>query len=272
MGIRRLTLAIMGIVEKGCLMFTFDLQLFGGGSQTQTTNQTTNQSQSSNDQFQNWLNSIVQNVQNAQKTSAGTTSTGGTSGQTVSSGLQQGLAPVAGFYQNEMQNGLSPAVIQNAEQGLNQQTQQTINNALHTAIPGTNTAGLQEDLANQGIMAQAQLGSNLAAQNQGIQSQGAAGLSGIEQILNPLQNYFNQTGTQTGTETGTQSSTTGTGTQTGGTQSGTSQGTSNTQGTTTDSQQPSFGSLLGSLAGLYAGAATGGAAGAGGLGSILGGL
>ena len=175
-------------------MFTFDLQLHGGGGQqTQQTNQTTNQTENANQNssFQNFLDQLTSTIQNQQQT------TGGVSGQTVAPGLTSGLAPVAQFYQNEMTGGLDPTIVNAAIQTNQNATQRDINNIVHNATPGTNTAGLVEDLNNQGIMGQAQLTSNLAGEAEGYQQAGAQGLTGTELALNPYQNYNSQTGTQT---------------------------------------------------------------------------
>ena len=209
----------------------------GGGS----TQQTTNTSQNS---LANTISSFLNSA---------------TSGQTVSGNELQaltgssdgtGTGGTQGYFQQMMQSGLSPAVINQANSSQEQGIQQGINQAVETQQPGGNTAGLVEDMNQQGLMSLANLNSQLGAQNQAAMTEGAKGVMANTAVANPLTNWSNSGGTQS--QSGSQTST----------------GSSNS----TTTQNPGFGQLLGSLLGAGAGAMTGGAASAGGLGSILGGL
>jgi hypothetical protein len=92
-------------------------------------------------------------------------------------GLQQ-------YYSQEMQHGLSPAVINNAmnnNQVQNQQTNNSMMNQFGASMP--NQAGSLNQMQFNDVMGTAQLGSNLAAQNQGAMTQGATGLQGAASAL-----------------------------------------------------------------------------------------
>lgn len=88
-----------------------------------------------------------------------------------------GAAPsMLSFYQNEMTRGLSPSVI-NAAYNQNQvANQQNINSILNQMGPNTNIGAIENQLSMNAMQSNAMLGSQLAAQNQGVMAQGAQGL------------------------------------------------------------------------------------------------
>jgi hypothetical protein len=90
---------------------------------------------------------------------------------------QQGTAAAGNYYQGLMQNGLSPAVIANAYSNFNTSAAQNDAN-MKANYTGPNAAGLMEDANFQNIQGRAQLGGNLAAQDQAVRTQGAQGLLG----------------------------------------------------------------------------------------------
>jgi hypothetical protein len=90
---------------------------------------------------------------------------------------QQGTAAAGNYYQGLMQNGLSPSVIANAYGNFNTSAAQNDAN-IKANYTGPNAAGLMEDANFQNIQGRAQLGGNLAAQDQGVMTQGAQGLMG----------------------------------------------------------------------------------------------
>jgi hypothetical protein len=90
---------------------------------------------------------------------------------------QQGTAASGSYYQGLMQNGLSPSVIANAYGNFNTSAAQNDAN-IKANYTGPNAAGLMEDANFQNIQGRAQLGGNLAAQDQGVMTQGAQGLMG----------------------------------------------------------------------------------------------
>jgi hypothetical protein len=101
-----------------------------------------------------------------------------------STNLAQAFPTVSGVFRNMATQGLDPRVI-NAAFNQNQvQNQQGINNIrsqLGSALP--NLGGTITNLGFQGAQSRAQLGSDLAAQNQGVMAQGAQGLEGAAGAL-----------------------------------------------------------------------------------------
>jgi hypothetical protein len=160
------------------------------------------------------------------------------SGQTLTGNAASTLGGIQNFETNAMNNGLSPAVQQQALQQNQTQDQQSINNIMHSLGAGqSNAGGLAEDLGKQAIMGNAQTAAGLGAANQAAEQTGAQNLAAVTAQLNPNQSYNNSATQQQSNSSGTSS--------------------------TTNTSNPGIGSFLGSmlssgLSGLAA-AGTGGA-------------
>lgn len=92
-----------------------------------------------------------------------------------------------GFFNNEMQHGLTPQSIGAALNPFDAQTQQQINsmrNSLGAALPSVGST--VNDLNLQGLQAKAGISSQLAGMNQGLQQQGAQGLFNTAQGIDSL--------------------------------------------------------------------------------------
>lgn len=105
------------------------------------------------------------------------------------------------YFANLAQNGMDPAVANNAYNNFSNNEQQSINsmrNSLGAGVP--NVSGMLNDLNEQALQGRANLGSNLAAQDQGIRTQGMTNLlqtaGGIDQqtqaMLQQAYNMANQ--------------------------------------------------------------------------------
>ena len=90
------------------------------------------------------------------------------------------LQTAKNFYTSEVQGGLSPAVTGAAESQFQQQNALNLNTLKEQIGPYTpNKGGLISDFQNNEIIGNVGLQQQLAAMNQGVRAQGAAGLTGV---------------------------------------------------------------------------------------------
>lgn len=94
-----------------------------------------------------------------------------------STNLSQVSPGVLSTYANMMVNGLNPQVQNNAQSQLQQQFQTSQANIDASALPGQNTAALNQEAQNNLLTQSTNLAGNLAGQNQAVRSQGASGLT-----------------------------------------------------------------------------------------------
>jgi hypothetical protein len=115
---------------------------------------------------------------------------GGAMGQNqgINYGALGQLGTAGGVFGGMAMNGLSPSVIGNAMGNYQNGVQQQMNTEMNQLGPGVNAGALAQSLGQQSIMGQAQLQSDLAAQNQGVMAQGATGLGNVASGMSDIGN------------------------------------------------------------------------------------
>lgn len=101
----------------------------------------------------------------------------------AASPLGQAYGGLQGYYQNEQQNGINPQFATNAQNQLQQNFQQSLNDLQSHAAPGQNLAGMQQQAQNSLLSNSANLAGNLAGQSQQYSQQGAQGLENLASLF-----------------------------------------------------------------------------------------